>query len=139
VGSRDAGKTISVRVVGTRTGYLPATVVSVATGTVLRGYPFDAMSVPSVSGDAVVGQTLTASVAEWTPAASVSYQWLLNGKPISRATGSTYVVGSRDAGKTISVRVVGSKPSYLSATVVSVASRTVLRGYPFDAMSVPSV
>ena len=128
VGSRDAGKTISVRVVGTRTGYLPETVVSVATGMVLRGYPFDATSVPSVSGDAVVGQTLTASVAEWTPAASVSYQWLLNGKPISRATSSTYVVGSRDAGKKISVRVVGSKTSYVSATVVSVATGMVLRG-----------
>jgi hypothetical protein len=37
-------------------------------------------------------------------------------------------VGSRDAGKKISVRVVGSKTSYVSATVVSVATGMVLRG-----------
>ena len=86
-------------------------------------------SPPTISGDAVVGQTLTAGVSGWSPTpTSLSYQWLLNGRPISRATGSTYVVGSRDAGKTISVRVVGTRTGYLPATVVSVARGMVLRG-----------
>lgn len=82
-------------------------------------FGFDSTSVPMISGSAVVGQTLTANVSTWSPAASFSYQWLLNGKPIKRATGSTYVVGSKNVGRVISVRVTGSAPSYLPTTVTS--------------------
>ena len=120
VGSRDAKKRIAVRVTGSRATYLPATVTSVPTAAVLRGFSFSATQTPTVDGFAVVGQTLTASVADWTPVTtSLSYQWLLNGKPIKGATGSTYVVGSRDAKKRIAVRVTGSKTSFLATTVTS--------------------
>jgi hypothetical protein len=57
----------------------------------------------------------------------VAYQWLANGAVIRGATGSTYVVGSRDVGRQISVRVTGSKVSYVSTVRESTRTSAVTR------------
>jgi surface protein len=102
-------------------------VPSVETDVVLRGFSFDSTPVPTIVGAAVVGQTLTASVADWDPVPdSYSYQWLLRGKPIKRATDETYVVGSKDVGKPISVRVTGSRASYVSSVRESTRTSAVV-------------
>ena len=84
---------------------------------------FDETKVPLISGDAVLGQTLTAGfgpAAYWSPEVDrYSYQWLANGKPIKRATGSTYVVGQKDVGKRITVRVAGIKSGYVTEVETS--------------------
>jgi secreted trypsin-like serine protease len=86
-----------------------------------------ATQTPTILGLPVVGETLTVEVPAWTPAASMSYQWLLNDKAVKRATGSAYVVGSKDVGKRVSVRVTGSAPSYVKASVISAHTGVVNR------------
>lgn len=84
-------------------------------------------STPKITGSAVVGKTLTATSGAWTSAAALSYQWYQNGAPIPKATRSTLVLSSSQAGKTISVKVTGKKSGYASKTVQSAATSAVLR------------
>jgi len=51
----------------------------------------------------------------------------VNGKPIRRATDSTYEVGRRDVGKQISVRVSAVKSGYVTATETSSQTSVVSR------------
>jgi hypothetical protein len=89
---------------------------------------FTSTEVPTISGDAVLGETLTALVADWDPVPnSYAYQWLVNGKPIKRATGSTFLLSKKFVGKQISVRVTGVKPGYVTATETSPSTDSVSR------------
>jgi hypothetical protein len=127
VKSRDVGRQVSVRVTGSRVSYLSTVRESTRTSTVLAGFSFDSSPVPTITGSAVVGQTLTADVGVWSPELTgVAYQWLVNGAVIRGATGSTYVVKSRDVGRQVSVRVTGSRVSYLST--VRESTRTTALG-----------
>ena len=128
VGKKEVGKRISVRVAGVKSGYVTATETSSSTDVVLTGFPFTSTEVPTISGDAVLGETLTASVEAWDPVPDrYAYQWLVNGKPIKRATGSTYVVGKKEVGKRISVRVAGVKSGYVTATETSLQTSRASR------------
>lgn len=85
---------------------------------------------PTITGNAVVGQELFVVMDPWVAGDAVvsySYQWLVNGKPIRRATSDVYIVRSRDAGKRVSVRVTGSAPSYVTAAETSLPTVEVLR------------
>ena len=97
-----------------------------------RGFPFTSTGTPTVTGDAVVGETLTVDPGEWVAGdadVSWSYQWLVRGKPVKGGTGDTYVVRSKDVGRQISVRVTGSAPTFLSTTVTSSPTGAVSRGF----------
>jgi hypothetical protein len=66
------------------------------------------VGVPTISGTATQGQTLTASAAGVTDAdglGTFSYQWQRNGVGISGATNTTYVLTNDDVGALIAVRV----------------------------------
>ena len=132
VSSKDVGKKISVRVIGSRPGYETVTYVLGHTSPVLRTWTAPVLSVKVSGSDDVraagVGEALTASVpAELASVATLSFQWLANGKNIKRATGQTYVVSSRDAGKRISLRVTGTRPGYAAVTLTSEATVLVPR------------
>ncbi|KAA9152734.1 hypothetical protein F6B41_16110 [Microbacterium lushaniae] len=61
---------------------------------------------PTISGNAVSGQILTAATGTWTPKpTSFSYQWNREGRAIAGATASTYRVTNDDATARISVTV----------------------------------
>ncbi|MBK7819843.1 MAG: Ig-like domain repeat protein [Tessaracoccus sp.] len=78
---------------------------------------------PTISGTKKVGKTLKATVKTWQPTkVTVKYQWLRDGKAISKATTSSYKLTKADAGKKVSVKVTGSKSGY---TTVSKTSKTV--------------
>lgn len=66
--------------------------------------------VPTISGTAKVGQTLTAAVGTWTgtPGPAYSYQWKVAGVAVSGAVASTYVPKTADIGKTVTVTVTGT-------------------------------
>ena len=69
-----------------------------------------ATGVPTISGTATTGNTLTAVTSAITDTdgmddATFSYQWLRNNVAISGATSSTYVLVSADEDNTIKVRV----------------------------------
>ena len=65
---------------------------------------------PTISGTAQVGETLTASTsgiadADGLTNATFSYQWLADGAVIAGANNSTFTLISDDEGRTIRVRV----------------------------------
>ncbi|MDM7832371.1 cutinase family protein [Cellulomonas edaphi] len=120
--SADAGKTITVRVTGSRTGYSTVTKTSagLAIQKVLARSP-----VPTVGGTAAVGAKLTAKTGTWGPSpVTLTYQWFVGGIAVSRATAASYVVAAKDAGKAVKVRVTGTKRGYTTATRTS-ASVTI--------------
>ncbi|MFJ3957112.1 peptidoglycan DD-metalloendopeptidase family protein [Arthrobacter sp. NPDC090010] len=90
--------------------------------------PFTTAPNPTVSGTAAVGQTLRALPGSWDPAATFGYQWLLAGTPVAGATAPTWTPPASALGKTVSVRVTGSKPGFANATRTSTATPAVTRG-----------
>lgn len=84
-------------------------------------------SLPTVSGTAIVGQTLKAAPGVWTAGTAFTYQWYANGSAIAKATASSLVLSAAVAGKKISVRVTGTKPGYEVTPVLSAATAAVLR------------
>lgn len=82
---------------------------------------------PSISGIAQVGQSMTASPGTWTPTgATYAYQWLAEGSDISGATGPSLTLADRLVGQRITVRVTasGGAPSAGSATSIPTAAVT---------------
>ncbi|MFV0457995.1 MAG: hypothetical protein ACK5MT_04370 [Actinomycetales bacterium] len=114
----DVGAGISVRVTATRSGYAPTTVTSSVTSAITPATM--SPGTVTVSGSAVVGGSLSADPGSWTPAeATLSYQWLRDGSPISGAVGNTYAPVAADLGTTVSVRVTGTAPGYLDGSATS--------------------
>lgn len=69
------------------------------------------VSIPVVSGDALVGHTLTSSTGEWTGTTPMSFSvvWLrCHEGCVTVGGGSTYAVGPEDAGSTIRSRVTAT-------------------------------
>lgn len=90
-----------------------------------------ASSVPTISGAAVVGQTLTADPGTWQDGAALAYVWLADGTPIADATSSTLAITAELEGKQISVQVTGTLDPLDPTTQSSAAtSRVILAGSP---------
>ncbi|HEX4058107.1 MAG TPA: CHAP domain-containing protein [Galbitalea sp.] len=87
--------------------------------------------VPSISGAAAEGSTLTAVPGEWAPApVTLSYRWLANGSAIAGATHSSLTLGSTQLGKTISVAVTGAASGFANYTSTSDSTSAVLASAP---------
>ena len=96
-----------------------------------------ATGLPSISGTAQVGETLTASVAaiadeDGLENATFAYQWLANNgtedTDIDGATNATYEVAPADAGKVLKVRVTFTDDKGHEETLVSAATEPVAAG-----------
>jgi len=115
--SADLGKSITVAVTGSKTGYMSATQTSTA---IVIQLPTLAKAVaPTLSGSNKAGSTLIAITGQWDSGVAFSFQWIRDGGLIANQTSSTYKTTVDDIGKNISVRVVGSKAGYESATFTS--------------------
>ena len=82
-------------------------------------------SLPTITGTAAEGQTLTASPGSWTGTQPIGYafQWRRNGSGIAGATAATYVPTSADVGYQLDVVVVASNGAgSSSATSVRTAA-----------------
>src|SRR3954452_12264168 len=90
---------------------------------------------PRTTGQAVVGETLTAVNGNWSGASSFTYQWQSCDNvgnacaDISGATSKTYTVRSADLGKTLRVQVTATN-KYGSAKEFSDHSPVVTNGGP---------
>ena len=127
--SADVGKTLTVTVTGRKTGYTTAAKTSTATTTVKATAPALTAPVPTISGTAKVGLTLTANPGTWGPApVTLAYQWKANGTAISGATAATYKAAAADLGKTITLTVTGTKAGYATAAKTSAATAAVAAG-----------
>ncbi|TAP27804.1 hypothetical protein [Arthrobacter sp. S41] len=84
--------------------------------------------VPTISGTAAVGSSLSANAGAWTPSGvSLKYQWNRNGESIQGATGVSYQLVSADAGQKISVTVTGSKSGFESVSKTSDSKSVALQ------------
>ena len=92
-----------------------------------------ATGAPTISGTALVGETLTADTSEITDQdgltnVAYTYQWLADDADIAGATGSTYTLVDADEGVIIKVRVsftddAGNEESLTSAATATVEGR----------------
>lgn len=113
----------------------PAALAFTTTGLAATAAPPANTSLPTISGTAQVGQTLTATNGTWSNApASFAYQWLrCNGggnscASVANGTQQTYTLVGADAGSTIRVRVTATNAdgssSAQSARTAMVAAAT---------------
>lgn len=63
-----------------------------------------------------VGAVLKADQSGWAKGTVLKYRWTRNRVPISGATSATYKVRSADKGKTVTVRVTGTKSGHTAST-----------------------
>jgi hypothetical protein len=90
-----------------------------ALGTVTVAYAL-VPATPQISGRAVFGKKLTVKAGTWKPSkVKLSYQWLRDGQPIAKATKSSYKLGAKDVGRSLSVRVTGKKSGYSAVSATS--------------------
>ena len=92
-----------------------------------------ATGAPTISGNAQVGQTLTASTSGISDAdgldnVSYSYQWLADDTEINDATNSIYTVQGSDNGKVIKVRVTFTDDAGYAESLTSEGTETVVMG-----------
>ncbi|WP_251036282.1 peroxidase family protein [Arthrobacter sp. ISL-28] len=84
--------------------------------------PVMVTAVPTITGTATVGSTLTANSGVWGPApVTLKYQWFSGGAAISGATASSYTLTAGDAGKSVTVTVSGEKAGYETVSRTSAA------------------
>jgi hypothetical protein len=120
----DYGHQISIRVKATLAGfdasvaYADADVVEL--GDLVAG-------VPVVSGAALFGKTVKVGTGSWTAGTAFSFQWFADGQLIPEASKSSLYLGSSLLGKTIQVRVSGSKEGYHSVEKLSAGVVVPLR------------
>jgi len=103
------------------TVYSPAATSHLAlAATVTAVEPIVNITPPTVTGEARVGSTLTATPGEWdAEAPTFAYQWTRDGEPVDGATAATYRLTAADAGRSIAVTVTATADGALPGTAVS--------------------
>lgn len=122
----DLGAPLTVRVTGTAPGYAPLTVESDATAPVGTGVLTG--PVPTITGTAAVGQTLSAVAGSWTPNTMMSYQWYQNGTAVPGATTASFTLSADDLSKNFTVVVTGTQAGFTPLAVASAPTGAVARG-----------
>ena len=134
VSDDDVGKTIKVRVSFTDDWDNEETLTSAATDTVIVSPNSPATGLPTISGTAQAGETLTADTsgiddADGLTSPTYSYQWVSNDgnadSDIQDATASTYEVSDGDVGKTIKLRVTFTDDGNNQESLTSEATAAV--------------
>ncbi len=83
----------------------------------------DKAPAPVLSGTPQVTQTLSSSVAKWSPGPfTLAYQWYRGSAPIPGAIGTSYTLRPEDAGTAVTVSVTGTRPGY--TTIARTATPT---------------
>ena len=120
----DQGKTLTVHVIGSKTGYTTVDKASAKTA------PISGLltaATPTITGTLTVGSTLTAKPGTWGPApVAFTYQWYRAGVAITGATNATYRLVAADKATGIKVKVTGTKTGY--TTVAKTSAQTAAIG-----------
>ena len=128
----DAGHQLTVQVTASAQSYPTASATSGAVGVSATAAttPAPAGSRPAgggtlslgavvVSGTPKVGEPLTATVAGAAAGATLGYQWLRAGGPITGATAATYTLLPADAGHEVAVHVTETESGFGAASQIS--------------------
>jgi hypothetical protein len=140
VKTADIGHTIELQVTATDAS---GTTVAVSTPTpAVPGLPPANTALPTITGPAAVGQTLTGSLGTWTGTSPVTKtkQWLrctTTCTPISGMTGNNYLVHTADIGDTIELAVTATN-TWGTTTATSAATASV-PGLPPTNTVLPSI
>jgi endo-1,4-beta-xylanase len=111
-----AGTTLTVKVTGSRGGYVSTSKVSAGKYVKLLTLSVDRSR---LNGPTRVGGTLVVTPGSSHPVATTkSYQWYANGKAISGATKPTYKVTAKEKGKRLTVKVTYRAQGYATKSVV---------------------
>ena len=119
------GGEITVEVTASLEGYNPTTQFSDPVGPVQAadepGDPaVENLIPPAISGDPVVGETLTADSGEWEPEnATFVYQWFADGESLDGTDGSSLALTDVLEGAEIAVEVTASASDYQPLSVMS--------------------
>jgi len=136
LGAADIGSTIAIAITASGSGGQTTVSSSVTQPVIPAPVPTlppvapANVTAPTISGDVLVGHTLTADAGLWDdPAASFSFVWSRCAPdgactPIDGATGSTYTLTQDDLGATI-VLTVTATSNGLSTTATSSPTQTV--------------
>ncbi|MCJ0875354.1 hypothetical protein [Streptomyces sp. AP-93] len=107
-------------------------------GTVTVVAPIRSTAAPTVKGTAVVGGQVTATTGSWSPVAdSHTYRWYADGKAITGATASSYVLPSALQGKKLTVAVTARKAGHPAVKATSAA--VLVKGVAPKATKAPSI
>jgi len=109
----DEGQRISVSVTANRQGYRPAQVTTpgLFRAGAARQTEWASTPAPRLVGQAEVGQSLTIQMGDWLPTPqTISYQWFIDGSPVSGQTGSTYRIRGEDINRRITVEARANHP-----------------------------
>ena len=139
----DEGKVIKVRVSFTDDAANEETLTSVATDEVDARPNSPATGVPTITGTAQVGETLTANTSSIADAdglanATFSYQWLADDTDISGATGLTYTLTDSEESKTVKVQVSFTDDADNEETLTSAATDVVAGAQPTEPPDKPT-
>ncbi|PTL71956.1 hypothetical protein C1I63_03285 [Rathayibacter caricis DSM 15933] len=136
----DSGRTLTVTVTGSRTGYTTTPRTSAPTATITTPRAFTTAPAPTVTGTTRVGSVLTAKTGTWSPVpTSYAYQWKRSGTAITGATAATYKAVTADSGRTLTVTVTGSRTGYTTTPKTSAPTATIKPGPPGAATSAVAV
>jgi hypothetical protein len=129
----DKGRTLHTVVTAHKAGYADTALKS---GTTVQNFEYKLMGKPSIwATDPIVGTPYTAETGEdavpvWASRPDkLTYQWNLDGKPVTGATKPTYKVAAADYGKKLSVTVTAHAHGYTPATNTSAQTNTIKKGY----------
>jgi len=120
-----AGRRITVSVEGSVPGEQIYTNGSAATAKVAKGGFVHTR--PRIAGKAVVGHRLTARPGSWSPKASLSYRWYLDGKAVKGATKKRWKIPAKARHHRVTVRVTARRPGYVTTVVRSKPTKKVRR------------
>lgn len=128
----DAGHKLTVKVSGSASEYTSASRVSSETA-VITGGTLESSYVPQISGDYVVGSTLTGTAFSSTPAAdSVSYSWfaVLNETEtlLQSSANRTLVIPSSALGSQIKLKAVAVRLGFDQLAISSVPNGSIVAG-----------
>ena len=119
------GKQLALRVDLSLEGFEPASATSEPTAPMLPGL-LTPTAKPTLSGDAMVGEPVTASTGTWDQSGQTDkelgfgYQWLVDGTEVTGAKSADFTPSAEHEGKSLTVEVTASRPGYTSVTSVSV-------------------
>ena len=143
----DQGKTIKVRVSFTDRGGYAESLTSAESQAVTNNDSASntpATGLPTISGTARVGETLTVDTsgiddADGMSGAVFSYQWLANDAEITGATGDTYTLVEADFDKAVKVRVIFNDDDDNEETLTSEPTAAVMAKPNSPATGAPTI
>ena len=140
----DVGKSIKVRVSFTDDAGNEETLTSAATAAVAARPNTPATGLPTISGTAQAGKTLTADTSaiadeDGLTNATFTYRWLADDANIDGAIDSTYTLADSDEGKAIKVKVSFTDDAGNQETLTSTPTATVVARPNSPATGAPTI